>query len=130
GTKGAWMDALRSISLPGPTAAAWPDQFTDLPREHGYEPLVVEGTIPQELRGTIIRNGPTLFSAQGRPYDHWFDGDGGLSAVHFGNGRARGAARIIRSEQLAEENRAGRMLYGVYGTVQPGLVKRLRGRVK
>jgi all-trans-8'-apo-beta-carotenal 15,15'-oxygenase len=102
----------------------------DLPREHGFEPLDVDGTIPADLRGTIYRNGASLFSAGGRRYDHWFDGDGGLSAVRLDGGRATGAARIIQSAGLREERAAGKLLYGGFGTVQPGLLRRLRGKVK
>lgn len=104
--------------------------LADLPREHGFEPLAVDGTLPVDLRGTVYRNGPMLMAAAGRRYDHWFDGDGGLSAVRFDAGRALGAARVTRSRGLLEERAAGKLLYGGYGTVQPGLMRRLRGGLK
>ncbi len=104
--------------------------LADLPREHGFEPLAVDGRIPADLQGTIYRNGATLMSAGGRRYAHWFDGDGGLSAVRFGGGTVTGAARVVQSAGLREERAAGKLLYGGFGTVQPGLFRRMRGTVK
>jgi all-trans-8'-apo-beta-carotenal 15,15'-oxygenase len=98
----------------------WRGAFQDLPREHGFEPLRVEGRLPEDLQGTLYRNGPSLFSAQGRPYLHWFDGDGAVNAVRFSRGSAQGAARVVQSQGLVEERRAGRPLYGMYGTPTPG----------
>ncbi|MCB9595850.1 MAG: carotenoid oxygenase family protein [Sandaracinaceae bacterium] len=85
---------------------------TSLTREHGYEPLRVEGTLPQGLEGTLLRNGPGLLESFGKPYSHLFEGDGALLAVHLEGGRARGAHRVIESAELAEERRRGRPLYG------------------
>jgi all-trans-8'-apo-beta-carotenal 15,15'-oxygenase len=85
----------------------------DLPREHGFEPLVVEGSIPPELRGTVYCNGPGLFGQFGRRYAHPFEGDGAITAVRLGGGRAEGASRITQSAGLVEERAAGRMKYGL-----------------
>src|SRR5829696_8528982 len=87
-------------------ATAWRGAFRDLPREHPFEPLSVTGSIPSELRGTLYRSGPSLFSAQGQSYHHWFDGDGAVSAVRFANGEAAGAVRLVPSEGLLAERRA------------------------
>jgi all-trans-8'-apo-beta-carotenal 15,15'-oxygenase len=103
------------------TGLGWMGALRDLPREHGFEPLRVEGTLPGELCGTLYRAGPALYSSFGKPYGHWFDGDGAVSAARFANGRALGAARLVQSEGLVKERRAGRQLYGGYGTTVPGL---------
>jgi all-trans-8'-apo-beta-carotenal 15,15'-oxygenase len=107
-----------------PTPAAslgWMGSLRDLPREHGFEPLRVEGTLPSELNGTLYRAGPSLFSSFGKPYGHLFDGDGAVTAVRFANGQAVGAAKLVQSEGLVEERHAGRALYGGYGTATPGM---------
>jgi all-trans-8'-apo-beta-carotenal 15,15'-oxygenase len=106
---------LWRVSPPG-----WSKAFQDLPREHGFEPLRVEGTLPEDLQGTLYRVGPGLFSGFGKRYEHWFDGDGTVSAVRFGGGGAQGAARVIETEHRVRERRAGRMKYLRYGTVIPG----------
>src|SRR6187551_2309169 len=93
--------------------------FRDLPREHGWEPLRVEGTLPEELQGTLFRTGPALGSSFGQRYRHWFDGDGGVYGVRFSGGRAEGAARIVESRGLLEERRKGKRIFGGYGTKTP-----------
>ena len=114
-----------------PPSADWRTAFRDLDREHGFEPLEVEGTIPAGLRGTLYRNGPALFSSFGEPYGHWFDGDGAISAVRLEGGAASGAVRLVESEGLLEERRACRRIFGGYGTVPAGgPFARIRGRQK
>jgi len=90
------------------------------PREHDFEPLRIEGALPTELAGTLVRTGPSLLACAGRPYRHWFDGDGAVSAVRFADGRASGALRVVETPGLVEERRAGRPLYPAYGTLPPG----------
>lgn len=41
--------------------AAWHRAYDDLEREHGHEPLTVEGTLPVDLAGTLYRCGPARF---------------------------------------------------------------------
>jgi all-trans-8'-apo-beta-carotenal 15,15'-oxygenase len=94
--------------------------FTELSREHGFEPLRVDGTIPRGLDGTLYRNGPGLFSIAGHRYQHWFDGDGLVSALRLSDGRAEGASKLVVSRGLSEERRRGRAYYGAYGTKPPG----------
>jgi all-trans-8'-apo-beta-carotenal 15,15'-oxygenase len=106
---------LRDSSAPD-----WFRAVQPLTREHGLEPLRVEGTLPQDLLGTLFRVGPALFSAFGQPYGHWFDGDGAVSSVRFFGGDAWGASRYVETEHRADERREGRMLYLRYGTVTPG----------
>jgi len=109
------------------TRPAWQGAFVDLEREHGFEPMRVEGTLPELLRGTLYRVGPALFAAQGRRYGHWFDGDGAVTAVRLAGGRAESAVRLVESAALKAERAAGRALAGGYGTPPPGgLVRRLR----
>ena len=86
--------------------------FEDVSREHGFEPLRIEGNLPHELAGTLYRAGPGLFGSFGRRYDHLFEGDGAVSAVRFGGGGAHGAHRVVQSAGLAAERAAGRPLYG------------------
>ena len=100
--------------------AAWAGAFRDLPRERGFEPLRVEGTIPGELRGTLVRCGPALMSSFGRSYRHLFDGDGAVTAVRLDNRGAHGAVRIVDTPGLVAERHAGRALYPAYGTLPPG----------
>jgi all-trans-8'-apo-beta-carotenal 15,15'-oxygenase len=85
---------------------------TNLPRAHGFEPLAVDGRIPEDLSGTLYRMGPGLFDRFGAPYAHIFEGDGAVTAIRIGEGRAFGASRILRTSGLLEESAARRPLYG------------------
>src|SRR4051812_8636557 len=101
------------IVSPVPPAAladdlGWTRALRDLPREHGFEPLRVEGQLPAALSGALYRTGPALFSSYGTRYGHWFDGDGAVSAVRFADGRAEGAVKLVQTEQLVAERRAGK----------------------
>ena len=84
-----------------------------LPREHGFEPLVIEGTLPTELRGTLYRNGPGLYGQHGTRYSHPFEADGAITAIRFDGGKALGACRVTPSTGLQEERLAGKLLYGL-----------------
>lgn len=113
---------LPEPSPPPPRGAsdAWTRAMQNVPREHGFEALEVEGTLPDALRGTCYRNGPGLVELLGRRYGHWFDGDGLISAVRFEGGEARGAARLCQTAGLREERAKGRPYFGAFGTTPPG----------
>jgi all-trans-8'-apo-beta-carotenal 15,15'-oxygenase len=94
----------------------WLGALQDLAREHAFEPLAVRGTLPEGLQGTLYRNGPGRFGVGGERFGHWFDGDGAVSSVRIAGGKALGASRLVRTRGLEREERAGRRLYGGYGT--------------
>ncbi len=102
----------------------------DLPREHGFEPLAIEGTLPAELRGTLYRNGPGQFGQHGRRYSHPFEADGAVTAIRLEGGRALGASRITPSAGLLEERAAGRILYGLAAPWRRRFANMLRNRQK
>lgn len=104
----------------------------DLPREHGFESLAVEGTLPPDLRGTLYLNGPGLFTLFGRPYTHWFDGDGAMTAVRFGGpaGAVEGSVRLVQSKGLRKERADGRQRYTSGSTLAPRWADRLGMRLK
>jgi all-trans-8'-apo-beta-carotenal 15,15'-oxygenase len=80
--------------------------------EHGFVPLRVEGRLPAELEGTLVRTGPGLYESFGQRIGHSFEADGALTGVRITHGRAEGAVRLIESEGLLEERRQGRPLFG------------------
>jgi carotenoid cleavage dioxygenase-like enzyme len=56
----------------------------DLPREHGFVPLAVEGTMPPDLTGTLYRNGPGIFELFGLAvYDACTVGAGPIARCWF-----------------------------------------------
>ena len=56
----------------------------------------VEGSLPQDLRGTLYRNGPGKFESGGQPLGHLWDGDGLLSTFEVAGERVPGQpARVL-----------------------------------
>ncbi len=116
------MSALASpsVSLPAPPDRDAPMGWSnDSPYLAGnYAPvqtetvaadLTVIGELPADLEGVFVRTGSNpRFEPQGR--HHWFDGDGMLHAVEFGNGTATYRNRWIRTRDFEEEGREGRMI--------------------
>src|SRR5690606_18025563 len=78
----------------------------------GYEPLRVEGRIPEGLEGTLYRVGPGLLDSVGVPVTHLFEADGAVTSVRLAGGAAEGAVKVVETRGLADERRAGRPLYG------------------
>jgi len=80
--------------------------------EHPQEALtVIEGAVPKDLDGLLVRNGPNpRFPPRGRY--HWFDGDGMLHAVRLQDGRATYQNRWVRTQAFAQEQEAGGPLWG------------------
>ncbi len=125
---------MPTASVPAPTPAparlgrdsGASRSLENLDKEHDFTPLRVEGRLPPELRGTLYRNGAGIFSQFGRRYQHWFDGDGLITAVRLdGQGGAEGAARFVDTPGRREERRRGRMLYGSFGTPSPRPIRQL-----
>lgn len=56
------MSSTPSITpfQPNTTGLGWTGSLRDLPREHGFEPLRLEGVLPGELSGTRYRARPAI----------------------------------------------------------------------
>ena len=78
--------------------------------------LEVIGSIPTDLDGVFVRNGPNpRFAPDGRY--HWFDGDGMLHAVRFGSGKASYRNRWIGTDAFSRDVASGRPLWT--GVIEP-----------
>lgn len=117
-------ERLHSLPPKAPMAA-WRRAFRDLPREHGFEPLRLEGAIPADLRGTLFRNGPANFSIYGDRLRHWFDGDGAVSGVRITDNGVSGAVRFVGSAGRDAERAAQKRLHGAYGTTAPSVFRQI-----
>lgn len=69
--------------------------------EYDYGIDAVEGAIPDELAGTLYRNGPGRWQDHtGRPLHHLFDGDGMISAFTIGAGAVHYRNRYVRTQHF------------------------------
>src|SRR5882724_10685132 len=90
---------------------------TEVPEEIALE---VTGHLPQELRGTLYRNGPGRWEAGGFVAQHAFDGDGLVSKFVIDQGQVRFRSRYVRtSKYLSEQAGQGSRVRGM-GTQRGG----------
>ncbi|XP_035533296.1 beta-carotene oxygenase 1, like [Morone saxatilis] len=77
----------------------------------------VTGSIPSWLQGSLLRNGPGLFSVGSSEYNHWFDG---LSLIHsftFSNGEVTYRSKFLKSETYKRNVQADRIVVSEFGTM-------------
>lgn len=74
------------------------------------------GRWPAALRGRFYRNGPALMERGADRYHHWFDGDGMVQQFSIADGRVAHRGRLVRTQKLLAEQRAGRFIVSTLGT--------------
>ena len=109
-------------AAPAYDRADWASAFRNVGVElDGVELAAARGAIPQELVGTLYRNGPGRLERGGQWVHHPFDGDGMITALRFRGGKAELRNRFVRTEGWQAEEAADKFLYrGVFGTQKPG----------
>jgi all-trans-8'-apo-beta-carotenal 15,15'-oxygenase len=99
----------------------WKRGYESQPQEYEYQITDIEGKIPEELSGTLFRNGPGLLDIGDSAIHHPFDGDGMISAFSFKQGQAYYRNRFVKTAAYVQEKEAGKILYrGVFGTQKSG----------
>jgi all-trans-8'-apo-beta-carotenal 15,15'-oxygenase len=99
----------------------WLKGYESLKTEQAYGIDEIEGQIPLELEGTLLRNGPGQFEINGEKYEHPFDGDGMICAIAFKDGKAHFTNQFVKTPELLAEQKAGKILYrSVFGTQRSG----------
>ncbi|MEI2583100.1 carotenoid oxygenase family protein [Scytonema sp. PRP1] len=94
----------------------WARALAQSSLEFGPTPLrIISGKVPMGLRGTFYQNGAGLLERGGQRLNHWFDGDGGILAVHFTDQGAIGLYRYVKTSAFEAEQRAGKFLYPGFG---------------
>src|SRR6266567_1715850 len=84
--------------------------FAPVQEEITADNLPVICTLPPELDGLFVRNGPNPQFPPLRHY-HWFTGDGMLHGVRIQGGRASYRNRYVRTQGWKDEHAAGKALY-------------------
>jgi carotenoid cleavage dioxygenase-like enzyme len=91
--------------------------FAPVQREVTSDDLYVEGQIPHELSGMLVRNGPNpRFSPQGKY--HWVDGDGMLHGIELLLGKANYRNRFVQTRAFQSEQKAGQSIWKT-GLLEP-----------
>lgn len=116
--------SLATLAGLHPGLQSWGHVVADEPPGHEYlkgnfgptleevtvDSLKVIGSIPRELEGMYVRNGPNPLIKPVGPY-HWFEGDGMLHGVELSEGKASYRNRFIQTEGYKREKAAGKKLY-------------------
>ncbi len=101
------------------TATPWLNAFASAQQNDYRSTVEINGRWPDELRGTLYRNGPARHEVGGFRYRHWFDGDGMLHAYRSDGTRLHHRARMIETPKYQAETAAGRALYPAFDSVPP-----------
>jgi carotenoid cleavage dioxygenase len=75
--------------------------FGPVRQERDDSDLEVTGSIPPELNGLLIRNGPNPVLDPDPSMYHWFIGDGMLHGIELSGGKARYRNRWVRTPQAS-----------------------------
>jgi beta,beta-carotene 9',10'-dioxygenase len=76
--------------------------FQSLDEELHVQSVPVTGTIPDWLRGSLVRVTPALMDGGGKTIKHWFDGAAMLNAFGFGDGGVSYGSRFLETNYLAD----------------------------
>lgn len=88
----------------------------------GYDYAIedLDGSLPEQLRGTLYRNGPSRNEIAGSPFAHLFDGDGMLSQFTFTGEGVRYRNRFVATNHYRDERSATKPRTRGFGAQRPG----------
>jgi len=98
-----------------------------LKNEHSY-PCRIEGKIPDDLRGTLYRNGPGIFERKGVRKNILIDGDGMIRSFEITDKGVFFRNKHIRTEKFVDEQKADCFQYATWSTKMPGILPNLFAR--
>ncbi|MEM9464093.1 MAG: carotenoid oxygenase family protein [Actinomycetota bacterium] len=105
------------MDLPDDNSRYRTRSLSPVPIEHTHTDLAVDGTIPQELDGLYVRNGPNQMGPVS-PILHYFSGHGMVHGIRLRDGHADWYRnRVVRAGDapavLGEADRGGPVLNGI-----------------
>lgn len=77
----------------------------------------VSGTVPEWLQGTLVRNGPGMFSVGDTAYKHWFDGMALIHNFTFKDGDVYYRSKFLKSDTFKRNTGANRIVVSEFGTM-------------
>jgi all-trans-8'-apo-beta-carotenal 15,15'-oxygenase len=116
--------AQRTVEKKGWDRQAWLRGWENLDKELNMEIDLnqLTGKLPDDIRGTLFRNGPAKFRIGSDIVCHPWDGDGMISAITFDeNQKIWFRNRFVRTKGYMKEAAAHKILFrGTFGTQIPG----------
>ena len=80
----------------------------------------MRGSLPDDLRGTLYRNGPARHERGGQRYGHCWDGDGMIQKFIFSGAGVSHFGRYVETEKYVNESLSDRFMVNAFGTSLPG----------
>lgn len=77
----------------------------------------VTGSLPSWLQGTLLRNGPGLFSVGSSEFNHWFDGMSLIHSFTFSNGEVTYRSKFLKSNTYNRNTEGNRIVVSEFGTL-------------
>lgn len=85
--------------------------YVDLDSECTIDQLQIQGTIPEWLSGTLLRNGPAKFTSGDTSVVNWLDGLAMIHAFSFSKGKVSYANKFLKSDDYNKVKETGKMNY-------------------
>jgi beta,beta-carotene 9',10'-dioxygenase len=118
------MEPLKNHTRGTGFGAQVPHPFRWSQRAQHELPVQVSGTLPDWLKGQLMRTAPAEFARNGFQSEHWFDGHGLIYAFDFGQG-VHFRQQLLATDVLADNDR-GRSTIASFGTdMQRSFLRRL-----
>ncbi|MGE0218473.1 carotenoid oxygenase family protein [Mycolicibacterium sp.] len=112
------MTETTSSATPVAAPGDWHRIFEPLAQEHDYVVDEIDGRLPEDLTGTLYRNGPGTWEQGGSPLCHLLEGDGMVSAYTLDGKSVRFRNRYVRTPAY-RDGLAG-LRHRTAGTLIPG----------
>ena len=83
--------------------------YAPIENEQSYQVAnIISGTIPKDINGIYLRNGPNPKWIPENKSHHWFDGDAMIHALRIKNGQLYYCNRYMQCPRFIQENKAGK----------------------
>lgn len=86
----------------------------------------IEGQLPKDISGKVLRVGPGRKDLFNQNLKHYFDGDSYLQCLTLKDGKAKFRGEFIQTEHRMLEQKAGAMLFNEFGTLAPKKTRDLK----
>lgn len=87
---------------------------------YAIQPDEIRGRIPEDIHGIFLRNGPARNELGGKPFGHWFDGDGCVHTFRIENGSVNYRCSFVKTPKYVDETAAQAIKYRSFGHNAPG----------
>ena len=79
----------------------------------------VQGSVPDWLKGSLLRNGPAMYEVGEEKYKHWFDGLAMLHNYTIESGQVTYCSRYLQSQAHEQAEARKSIVYAEFGTPVP-----------